>query len=257
MEYQAAALFEVGQPLVLVDVGAGELRPDEVLVRMVAAGICHTDLTVQRGHYPAPLPIILGHEGSGIVDRVGAAVSTVRIGDPVALTFMSCGHCVPCRDSRPAYCRGFGALNVAGLREDGSSAVSCRGRSIGGHFFGQSSFGRFAIANQRNVVRIRADVPLEMIAPFGCGIQTGAGAIFNSLRPAAGSSCVVLGAGGVGLSAVMAARVVECRSIIVVEPRADRSLRAPTGCRCSWRNRPAWRSNWARPWRSIPPPPMI
>lgn len=222
MDFEAAALFGVDDDLKFVHVSAGELRPDEVLVRMVAAGICHTDLTVLKGRFPAPLPIILGHEGSGVVEKTGGAVSDLAPGDHVALSFMSCGHCESCGDGRPAYCRSFAALNLTGVREDGSTCLHCAGDAVGGHFFGQSSFARYSVAHRRNVVKVRSDAPLEMIAPFGCGIQTGAGAIFNSLRPKPGSSCIVFGAGGVGLSAIMAAKVLACAPIIVVEPRPAR-----------------------------------
>ena len=222
MEFEAAGLFATGEELKLVRVAATALRPDEVLVRIVASGICHTDLTVQRGHYPSGLPIVLGHEGSGFVEQIGSQVTGLAAGDPVGLSFMSCGHCNFCAEGRPAYCRSFAALNFSGLRNDGSTSLSLADAGIGGHFFGQSSFARYSVANRRNVVKVRADAPLEMIGPFGCGIQTGAGAMFNVLRPCPASSCVIFGAGGVGLSALMAARVLECDPIIIVEPRAMR-----------------------------------
>lgn len=222
MKFEAAALFGVGEDLRSVEVTLGEIRPDEVLVRILAAGVCHTDLSLREGVYPAPLPIILGHEGSGIVERVGSDVVGLAPGDAVVLTFMSCGTCRPCADGRPAHCISFGPLNISGVRGDGSTGLCCDGLSIGGHFFGQSSFARYAIANRRNTVKVRADAPIEMLGPFGCGIQTGAGALFNALRPEAGSSCVVFGAGGVGLSAVMAAGILACAPIIVVETRAER-----------------------------------
>ena len=222
MEFEAAALFAPGEELRLVRVAASALRPDEVLVRMVASGICHTDLTVQHGGYPTALPIVLGHEGSGLVEQVGSEVTGLDAGDPVAISFMSCGRCTTCSAGRPAYCCSFGALNISGFRNDGSTGLSVGDAGIGGHFFGQSSFARYSIANRRNVVKVRADAPLEMIGPFGCGIQTGAGAMFNALRPGPESSCIIFGAGGVGLSALMAARVLECDPIIIVEPRATR-----------------------------------
>jgi aryl-alcohol dehydrogenase len=222
MEFTAALLFDGYKSFSFKRVSLGDMRPDEVLVRLVASGICHTDLIVQDRTMPVPRPVILGHEGSGIVERVGTAVTKVRPGDPVALTFMSCGVCSNCVTAQPSYCEQFGALNVSGLRGDGSTALHIGATQIGSHFFGQSSFAHYSVANQRNVLKVREDAPLEMIGPFGCGIQTGAGGIMNALKPKPCESVVVLGAGGVGLSAVMAAAVIGCEPIVVVEPRADR-----------------------------------
>jgi aryl-alcohol dehydrogenase len=222
MEFTAALLADGEKEFSIKRVSLGDLGPREVLVQLVATGVCHSDLTVRDGVFPVPRPIVLGHEGSGIVERVGGAVSKVRVGDPVALTFMSCGLCKSCTSAAPAYCSQFGTLNMSGLRADGTSALFMGSTTIGGHFFGQSSFAQYSVANERNVLKVRPDARLEMIGPFGCGIQTGAGAIMNVLKPSANQSVVVFGAGGVGLSAVMAAVVLGCNPIIVVEPRADR-----------------------------------
>jgi aryl-alcohol dehydrogenase len=222
MQFMAALLFDGDKSFSFKQVSLGDVRPDEVLVRLVATGICHTDLIVEDGTMPVPRPVILGHEGSGIVERVGADVTKVHPGDPVALTFMSCGACSNCVTAQPSYCAQFGALNVSGFRGDGSTALHIGGTPIGSHFFGQSSFAHYSVANQRNVLKVREDAPLEMIGPFGCGLQTGAGGIMNALKPKPGESVVVLGAGSVGLSAVMAAAVIGCEPIVVVEPRPDR-----------------------------------
>jgi aryl-alcohol dehydrogenase len=198
------------------------LRADEVLVRLTATGVCHSDVAVRDGLFPIPRPIILGHEGSGHVERVGVAVKGLKAGDPVVLSYLACGICPSCAHAEPAYCRDFGAANISGLRTDGSSALAQSGKTVGGHFFGQSSFAEYSVANVRNVVKVRADAPLELLGPLGCGVQTGAGAVMNALRPRPGSSLVVFGAGGVGLSAAMAAVVEECKQVIVVEPNAGR-----------------------------------
>jgi aryl-alcohol dehydrogenase len=201
----------------------GSLRPDEVLVRMVAAGICHTDLTCRSGFMTLPRPIILGHEGAGIVDRVGAGVTSVRPGDAVVMSFLSCGSCANCLAGDIAYCANFMPSNLSGRRLDGSSALAdAEGQPVSGHFFGQSSFATYSVANARNVVKIRADAPLEMLGPFGCGVQTGAGSVMNTLCPKPGDSLAVFGAGGVGMSAVMAAVIEGCTPIIVIEPNAAR-----------------------------------
>jgi aryl-alcohol dehydrogenase len=180
------------------------------LVRLAATGICHSDIAVRDAVFPVPRPIVLGHEGAGHVERVGSAVKRVVAGDPVVLTYIACGACPTCRSSEPAYCRDFGARNISGLRIDGSSALEQDGVAVGGHFFGQSSFADYSVANESNVVKVRADAPLELLGPLGCGVQTGAGAVINALRAKAGSSLVVSGGGGVGLSAAMAGVVQGC-----------------------------------------------
>jgi aryl-alcohol dehydrogenase len=214
----AAVVESAGAGFSLSQVELAEPRPDEVLVRMVAAGVCHTDLGVAAGALPFPLPGVLGHEGAGVVEAVGAAVTRVRPGDQVLLSFTSCGRCANCRDGHPAYCATWLPLNLlGGARADGSSTVSRGGEAIGGHFFGQSSFSRHALVDERGLVKVPADAPLDLLAPLGCGIQTGAGAVWNVLRPRPGSAIAVTGAGAVGLSAVMAARLTPATRIIAVD----------------------------------------
>jgi aryl-alcohol dehydrogenase len=218
-----AAVFRNGEAhAVMETMSLTDLRDDEVLIRVVAAGICHTDLTCRNGFMPMPRPIILGHEGSGIVERAGAAVTAVAPGDHVVMTFMSCGGCPRCRTGEPAYCAHFFPGNMSGRRLDGTTALQCEGEDIAAHFFGQSSFATYSVANVRNVVKVRNDAPLELLGPLGCGVQTGAGSVMNVLQPKPGESLVVFGAGGVGLSAVMAAAVEGCKPIIVVEPNPAR-----------------------------------
>lgn len=223
MEFEAAVLHEGTDRMAIQPVSLTDLRDDEVLVRIVASGICHSDIAIREAKYPCTRPVILGHEGAGIVERVGAGVTKVAAGDPVVLSFTSCGHCPSCDDDAPAYCHQFGPLNTSGLRSDGSSALAANdGSDVGAHFFGQSSFSAYSVANMRNVVKVRADAPLELLGPFGCGIQTGAGAVLNSLHARKGEALVVIGAGGVGLSAVMAGVIAGCSPIILSEPNAAR-----------------------------------
>ena len=197
-------------------------RDDEVLVRIVGVGLCHTDLVFAAYLRIMTPPAVLGHEGAGIVERVGAGVTKVAPGDHVVLTFNSCGHCPTCERDEPAYCHSFGQLNNSGRRLDGSTGVTVGDESASAHFFGQSSFATHALASERNVVKIDDDVPLELMGPLGCGVQTGAGAIINSLACRSGSTLLVIGGGAVGLSAVMGAVVQGCSRIIVAEPKADR-----------------------------------
>jgi aryl-alcohol dehydrogenase len=222
MEIQAAVTERKGAPFEIKPVELGELQSDEVLVRVVACGICHTDLIIRDQWYPVPLPAVLGHEGAGVVEAVGASVRKVAPGDHVAMSYGSCGACVKCQAGEPWVCHDFFARNFGASRPDGSTALAVDGRSIHSHFFGQSSFATHAVATERNVVRLDPDVPLEIVAPFGCGIQTGAGAVLRAFRPDAGASIAIFGTGTVGLSAVMAARVAGCTTIIGVDVRPAR-----------------------------------
>ena len=193
-------------------------RDDEVLVRIVAVGLCHTDLVVRDQLYPVPLPVVLGHEGAGVVEAVGAAVEKVAPGDHVAVSFLNCAHCRPCFDGSPASCANFNAMNFSAQRPDGSHALSdAHGEPLHDRFFGQSSFATYAVTHERNTVKVRDDVPLELLGPLGCGIQTGAGTVLRALQVDAGASFAVTGAGAVGLSAVMAAQVAGATTIIAVD----------------------------------------
>jgi aryl-alcohol dehydrogenase len=222
MQISAAVVQEVGAPFTLIDVDIEDPAPDEVLVQIAGAGLCHTDIAVQHGHMPFPLPGVLGHEGSGTVVSVGADVTTVAVGDQVAISFNSCEACPHCLKGEPAYCHGFLEYNFSGARPDGSSGLASAGTKLGSNFFGQSSLATHALAHERNVVKLPPGAPVELVGPLGCGIQTGAGAVMNSLDVQPGSTVVIAGAGGVGLSAVMAAVVREAASIIAVDLHESR-----------------------------------
>ena len=222
MQISAAVVQEVGAPFTLTEVDLEDPAPDEVVVEIAGAGICHTDIAVQHGHLPFPLPGVLGHEGSGTVVSVGADVTTVAVGDQVAISFNSCEECKQCAKSQPAYCHGFLEYNFGGVRRDGSSGLTSAGTKLGGNFFGQSSLATHALAHERNVVKLPPGTPVELVGPLGCGIQTGAGAVMNSLDVEPGSTVVVAGAGAVGLSAVMASVVREAASIIAVDLHESR-----------------------------------
>jgi aryl-alcohol dehydrogenase len=213
----AAVVEEKGGPFALQEVDIDDLRPDELLVRIQASGVCHTDIVVRDQWYPVPLPAVLGHEGGGLIERVGSAVTEFAVGDRVGLSFNSCGDCRYCLTGRPSYCADFFGRNFGSSRPDGSSPISRNGDPINGNYFGQSSFATYAVANVRSAVKLPDDIPFEVVAPFGCGIQTGAGSVLNSLRPPAGSSIAVFGAGSVGLAAIMAAALSGCTTIIAVD----------------------------------------
>lgn len=228
MEIDAAVVREESGPFEIETLELDDPQPGEVLVRVVGAGLCHTDLAVRDQYYPTPLPAVLGHEGSGVVEAVGEGVTKVEAGDRVVLTFDHDGTCRNCREGDVAYCDDFFAHNFAGRRvTDGSSPIHDDGEEVSGMFFGQSSFATHSIATERNVVPVGDDVPLELLGPLGCGVQTGAGAVINTLDPQAASSIVVFGTGSVGLSAVMAADLKGCTDIVAVdlmESRLEKAL---------------------------------
>jgi aryl-alcohol dehydrogenase len=222
MRIRAAVVEEKGAAFTFEDLELDAPNVNEVLVRIVAVGICQTDVHMQHQEYPVPMPIVLGHEGAGIVERTGSAVRGIVPGDKVVLSFPSCGHCNSCLAGSEAYCVHSFALCFGGQRLDGSNALhrhSAVGevQTVHGHFFAQSSFATYSLALESNVVKVPDDMPLQLLGPLGCGFQTGAGAVFNSLRVDVNSSIAVFGVGAVGLAAVMAARVAGASRIIAVD----------------------------------------
>ena len=214
----AAVVRERGGAFSIEEIKLGRPRFDEVVVQIEAVGMCHTDIAVRDGDMPMPLPAVLGHEGAGRVVAKGAGVTGLALGDPVVLTYLSCGQCRECVGGTPASCAELGRMCFGGARPDGSHALCGEGGEVlSDRFFGQSSFAAFAVANQRNVVKVRADAPLRLLGPLGCGIMTGAGTVWNALEAGPGSSLAIFGAGAVGLSAVMAARVAGATTIIAVD----------------------------------------
>jgi aryl-alcohol dehydrogenase len=196
-------------------------RAGEMLVRLVATGICHTDLHEHPGRH-APHPIVLGHEGAGVVQALGAGVRGFEVGDHVILSGSSCGQCPSCIANRPTYCDLAMPLCFGGRRLDGSTALRCNDASVHSHFFGQSSFATHSVVPERTAVKVDRDLPLEKLGPLGCGVITGAGAVIEALQVRFGDSVAIFGVGGVGLSAVMAARLVGARHIVAVDVDAGR-----------------------------------
>ena len=220
---KAAVVNQAGGKFEVEDVILDGPRADEVLVKLVATGICHTDLGVRNG---VQSPQVLGHEGAGIIEAVGGGVRGLAPGDKVIMSFASCGDCDKCFTGSPAHCRGFIPLNMFGTRADGSRSIRREdGQEIGGNFFGQSSFAEYSLASPRNIVKLPDNTPIELLrllGPLGCGIQTGAGGVLNSLNARAGSSIAIFGAGGVGLSALLAAVVSGCTTIVVCDVNQSR-----------------------------------
>lgn len=195
-------------------------RPGEVLVRMVATGVCHTDLKSAGDDSPVPKPAVLGHEGAGVVEEVGAGVAKLAPGDAVVMTFDSCGRCPSCRDAQPSYCHN--ANHFVSQRGDGEHYLTAGAEPVTGDFFSQSSFASHAIGTERSVVKVRGDAPLEQLGPLGCGIQTGAGAVLNDFKMKPGQSLAVFGSGTLGLAAVMAARIAGAARIVAIDRHAHR-----------------------------------
>lgn len=218
MEITAAVLRQTDAPYSIETLELAELGPGQVLVRVRAVGHCHTDLLPRAGVLPIPLPMVAGHEGAGIVEAVGPGVASVAPGDHVVLSYASCGACPACDRGRPFSCDLFAPLNLIGGTLDGSvTATDASGASVATRWFGQSSFASHALATERNVVKVDPDLPFELIAPLGCGLQTGAGTVLNTLRPRPGDSIAVFGTGAVGSAAIMAAASAGCTTIVGID----------------------------------------
>lgn len=218
MKVQAAVLRDAAGGYAIEPVELAGPGPGQVLVRIVGAGMCHTDVVPRAGLDLVGPPIITGHEGAGVVEAVGEGVTSVSVGDHVCMSFDSCGRCSPCRAGNPAYCDEFMARNLSGRNPDGSAGVTdADGAAVLGRWFGQSSFATHAVGTERNVVVVDKELPLEKLGPLGCGVQTGAGSILVAMDVRPGTSVVVFGTGAVGLSAVMAAKVAAAEQIVAVD----------------------------------------
>ncbi|OYV33631.1 MAG: NAD(P)-dependent alcohol dehydrogenase [Rhodospirillales bacterium 20-64-7] len=217
MHIQAAVTRERGGKFHLETLRLEAPRAAELRIRIEAVGICHTDLAMRDQVFPVPQPIVLGHEGAGIVEQVGENVTGFAVGDKVVMSYRACGACPSCAAHAPSYCHAFFPLNFGGARADGSTALSCDSGPVHSHFFGQSSFATAVVAHHGNVVKVAPDADLAVLAPFGCGIQTGAGAVINALKLGLGDSLAVFGTGSVGLSAVMTAKVVGATRILAID----------------------------------------
>lgn len=220
----AAVVREPKGKFSVEDLELDQIRPNEARVRVIGVGVCHTDMAMRDAVYPIPMPVVLGHEGAGVVEAVGSNVTRVTVGDHVVMSAAYCGHCLECLMGHEAYCENGFAEDFGGRRTlDGTSALtSSSGEVVSSHFFGQSSFSTYANVVESSLVAVDRDLPLERIAFLGCGMQTGAGSILNELRPPAGSSIAIAGTGAVGHAAVMAARASGCTTIIAIDRHQNR-----------------------------------
>jgi aryl-alcohol dehydrogenase len=222
MRTTVAVVNEKGGEFTLEEVDLDGPRPDEVLVRVVATGLCHTDIHL-KGFLPAEMfPNVFGHEGAGVVEEVGSDVTGIEVGDHVVMSFRSCRACDSCANGLVGYCESTLLLNYMGMRMDGSTTYSRDGSPVFGNFFGQSSLSQHAIAYADNCVVVDKSVDLTAVAPYGCGFQTGAGAVLNVLRPGPTESLVVYGVGAVGLAALAAAQHLGTGTLVAVDPLESR-----------------------------------
>lgn len=209
--------YDTTRPLGIENVELDEVGPFEVRVRICAAGVCHSDLSVVNGDRVRPVPMVLGHEGAGIVEEVGPGVDDLHVGDSVVMVFVpSCGACAPCLSGRPALCEPGAAANGAGTLLGGHRRLRCGGEHVH-HHLGVSCFAEEAIVSRRSLVKIDSEVPFEHAALFGCAVLTGVGAVVNTARIEAGSSVAVVGLGGVGLAAVLGAVAAGARRVVAVD----------------------------------------
>lgn len=225
----AAAPYAQSRPLAIEELELKPPGPGEVLVRMGAAGLCHSDLSVINGDRPRPTPMALGHEAAGIVESVGEGVDDLRRGDHVVLVFVpSCGHCNPCAEGRPALCEPGAASNTAGTLLAGTRRIFRGDGSPVNHHMGCSAFAEAAVVSRRSVVKIDPELPLEEAALFGCAVLTGVGAVVNTGQVRAGASVAVVGLGGVGLASVLGAVASGARATVAIDLSDDKLALART-----------------------------
>jgi alcohol dehydrogenase len=221
-EMQRPRPYATSRPLTIGEIDLEGPGEGELLIRVHAAGLCHSDLSTINGDRPRQTPMLLGHEAAAEVMEVGRGVGDLKVGDHVVLVFMpSCGHCLPCMEGRPALCEPGAKANGAGTLLSGDIRLSRKGQTVY-HHIGVSAFAEYAVVSRRSVIRIDRTLPFEEAALFGCAVVTGAGAVVNTAKVPAGSSCAVVGLGGVGLMAVMAARLSGCRQIVAVDMLAPK-----------------------------------
>ncbi len=226
MRIKAAVVHRKSGPFIIEDIEIDEPREDELLVRVAGCGLCHTDLIARHEGLPIKFPGVFGHEGSGIVEKVGSRVKNVKPGDHVIMSHMSCGICNSCRKGSPTHCDHFFPFNMSGVRPDGTATMRKGKETVYGSFFYQSSFASYSLASERNIIKVPNDIPVEILGPMGCGILTGAGGVITSLKAEPGSAIAVFGAGSVGMSAIMGAVVCGCTTIIAVDINDDRLEKA-------------------------------
>lgn len=217
MKVKAAVVNEVNGPYEFEELDLQEIQHDEVIVKVVASGICHSDEALRVGDAEYPLPVVLGHEGAGIIEKTGASVKGFEVGDQVVMAYNSCGSCPNCRTGHPSSCVEWTILNMSGARSDGSPIFKKTDGTPVSSFFAQSSFATHTVTNVHNLIKVAPDADLRLVGPLGCGFLTGAGTVVNGLKPNVGESIVIFGTGAVGLGALMTAKIEGCGKIIAID----------------------------------------
>lgn len=220
MKIKAAVVHEKNGPFLFEEVDLAEPNKDELLVKVAASGICHTDEFGRSQGVPIPFPMVLGHEGAGVVEKIGSNVRGIEVGDHVVFSYSYCDHCHSCLTGEPYNCENYNEINFGGVASDGETRISQNGKPVS-MFFGQSSFATHSVVNKKSVVKVDKEIDLALLAPLGCGIQTGAGAVINNIKPRIEDSIVIFGCGSVGMSAIMGAKVARCKTIIAVSGNND------------------------------------
>jgi S-(hydroxymethyl)glutathione dehydrogenase/alcohol dehydrogenase len=219
MQIHAAVLWEQGQPLSVEGAQLDGPGPGEVLVEVKAAGVCHSDLHPARGDWPMKLPVVLGHEGAGIVREVGAGVTSVAPGDHVVLCWApACGECPPCREGRAVLCDRVEKVTFRNRLPSGATRLHARQQNVS-PFLGTACFSEFVVVADGGAIKVADDVPFDALATIGCAVITGVGAVTNAARVPAGARVAVIGAGGVGLNVVQGAAIAGCEQIVAVDMR--------------------------------------
>ena len=222
MKIKAAVVDKKGAKFdIRDDVELADMQADDLQIHMVATGICHSDEALRKGDAEIGYPIILGHEGSGIVEKVGPEVKNFKPGDHVILSFYGCGNCINCLKGKPTKCLNYAANNLSGVRPDGSAHFTENGHQVD-DMFDQSSFTTTTVVRERNAVKVPKDLDLRKLGPLGCGYVTGSGTVFNTLKPEPGSSIAVTGTGAVGLAAMMAGKISGCTKVIAIDRVPER-----------------------------------
>src|SRR5437667_2391752 len=218
----AEAPYEESRPLTIEEFDLDDPGQGEVMVKIGAAGLCHSDLSVIDGNRPRPTPMVLGHEAAGVVEKLGPGVDDLKVGDHVVMVFVpSCGHCAPCAEGRPALCEPGAAANGQGTLLSGERRLSRGGKPVH-HHLGCSAFAEHAVVSRRSVVKIDPELPLDEAALFGCAVLTGVGAVVNTGQVRAGASVAVVGLGGVGLASVLGAVASGARYTVAVDLSDDK-----------------------------------
>ncbi|MEG0383960.1 MAG: NAD(P)-dependent alcohol dehydrogenase [Solibacillus sp.] len=228
MIVKAAIVNAPGDDYQLSNLKLAEMQADEVLVKMVASGMCMSDETIRKGGTSVAFPIVPGHEGSGIVEKVGDAVKAFKVGDQVVMSYAYCGNCPSCQTGHPSICDDWMKLNFLGVRDDGSFTFHTEDNTPVRNFYGHSSFTTHTLVHESNLTKVDADADLRLIGPLGCGFLTGSGTVINGLKPKIGSSIAIFGTGAVGIAAMMAAKIEGCSTIIAVDIHDNRLELAKT-----------------------------